>query len=311
MITFEKFKELAQRHNLIPLYNELPADLETPISAFLKIKTGQYDFLYESVVGGEKWARYSFLGTRANKTYQVKDGKLIVTDETGKASQHKESAFSVLRNEFNTYNVYQDPKLPRFFGGAVGYIGYDMIHHFDDIILKNSKDKSVPDLFLFIPETVVIFDNLQQVMKIVCTVSIPDDVSDTDLQELYDDAAGAIDSTQEKLKQALNTKPTADKVSALKESASMDEAAFCKIVDDAKEYIKAGDIFQVVLSLKFQMEAKGLDPMQVYRAIRRINPSPYMFYLQFKDFAVVGASPEVLVRVEDGHVEVRPIGGRR
>lgn len=314
-LTFDQFKELAKKYNLIPIYDALPADFDTPVSAFLKLKTNTYDFLFESVVGGEKWARYSFLGTDPKKIYRLLDGKFEIT-EIGQQpiiKKFQNSPLEVLRDEFEPFEAYQDPSLPRFFGGAVGYFGYDMIRYFEKIDLKNPKDKDLPDLFLILTDTVVIFDNFEQKMKIVNSVSVPQESKDKEaaLKKIYQEALDKIAKIKEKLEVNLEHPYHFDRVKETRESQSINKEDFCQIVEKAREYIKAGDIFQVVLSMRFDLEAKGINPFQVYRSIRRINPSPYMYFLGFQDHCIVGASPEVLVRLEEGKVEVRPIAGTR
>lgn len=314
-LTFEQFKDLAGQYNLIPLYDTLPADLDTPVSAFLKLKTDTYDFLFESVVGGEKWARYSFLGTQPRKIYRLIDGKFEITDVKARKILKNAATdpLETLRMEFDRFQVYQDHKLPRFFGGAVGYFGYDLIRYFEDITLKNPKNKELPDLFLILTDSVVIFDNLEQKMMIVHSVFVPRSAgkSASLLHHLYDEAAKKITAIKEKLQLNLEHPYPFDRVPVTRKAQSMDRGRFCKIVEKAREYIKAGEIFQVVLSLRFELEARGINPFQIYRSLRRINPSPYMYYLGFGDLAIVGASPEVLVRLEEGVVEVRPIAGTR
>jgi len=265
--------------------------------------------------GGEKWARYSFLGTKPKKIFRFLNGQFEI-DELGKGSSVKKfqnCPLEVLREEFENYSAYQDPDLPRFFGGAVGYIGYDMVRYFENIEMKNAKDKDLPDLFMILTDTVVIFDSLQQLMKIVNTVHIPSAAknNEKELKNIYNTALRNISETKDKLDVNLEHPSQFDLAKLTGENESVDEEKFCQIVEQAREYIKAGDIFQVVLSMRFELQAKGINPLQIYRSIRRINPSPYMYYLGFKDLAIVGASPEVLVRLEDDNVEVRPIAGTR
>lgn len=311
-LTFEQFEKLAERYNIIPLYDELPADLDTPVSAYLKIKEGDYGFLFESVVGGEKWARYSFLGTKPYKIYQCKDSQIQITDAENrllKTIPFQENPFFCFREIYDEWKVYEDPDLPRFFGGFVGYFGYDIISYFEKIDFSDLKKDSFPDFYLMLTESLVVFDNLKQVMKVVCPVFLE---SGQDLKKAYEQAKQRIETIQTKLSSPLpkqNEMPVGLEQAKVQEALSKDE--FCQIVEKAKDYIEAGDIFQVVLSNRFEINVDDLDPFWVYRKLRRINPSPYMYYLKLNDISVVGASPEILVRLEEDQVIVRPIAGTR
>lgn len=317
-LSFEKFAELAKSYNLIPLSDEMPADLDTPVSAFLKLKTDEYDFLFESVVGGEKWGRYSFLGTRPKKVYFLEGERLKVYDLRAKTFEDCPfggSPMNALRDMLEDLRPYEDPTLPRFFGGLVGYLSYDMVKNFDAIRLANPRELDVPDMCFLHTDTVVIFDNFGQVMKIVCPVALPLGIkSNTELlKTFYGEACAKIEAVKAALAkpnrpESFVAKPAAG---AGEVQGALSESEFMALVAKAKDYIEAGDIFQVVLSNRFTLSAAGTDPFTVYRRLRRLNPSPYMFYLKIKDLAVVGASPEILVRLEDDKVTVRPIAGTR
>lgn len=294
MLTFLQFKRLCKQYNLIPLSTTLPADLDTPVSVFLKIRENRYDFLFESVVGGEKWARFSFLGTGAQRVFNQKNGL---------------KSFLQLKNFLKGLKVYQ-ADLPRFFGGAVGTIGYDMVAHFDNIKLKGCGKGHVPEFFMFIPKVVVIFDNLSQVMRVLSCVFVPQGSKAKGLKKLYEQGCYDIQGVVKKIKAVGKLVPPA-KLTRGTKKLSHTRKNFCRLVEKAKDYILAGDIFQVVLSLKYEFKAKGLKAFDVYRSLRRINPSPYMFFLQLGNVAIAGASPEVLLRVEGKKIEVRPIAGTR
>lgn len=313
-LNFEEFLTVAKTHSLVPLYSSLPADLDTPVSAFLKLKSDRLDFLFESVVGGEKWARYSFLGTGIKRLYTLSGDHVAVTDAHGVTFKlpFQNSPFEVLRDEFKDLNAYQDPKLPRFFGGYVGYFGYDIVNRFEKISEKNGTD-SLSDFMLMLADDIVIFDNLDQEMRVVSCVMIPQNAHNNEavLHDLYGQACIRISRIKEKLKHNSLDLTTDHNPVMGKVTQNQNEQVYCKHVRQAKDYIEAGDIFQVVLSLRCDIETQNLDPFEVYRAIRRINPSPYMYYLRFDDLKIIGASPELLVRVEDGVVEVRPIAGTR
>jgi anthranilate synthase component 1 len=318
-LTFEQFSALAASCNLIPLCDDLPADLDTPVSAFLKLRTGEYDFLFESVVGGEKWARYSFLGTQPRTVYALTGGRLQAYDVA--AQKFEEIPFSgnpldVFRSRFKALRPYQDPGLPRFFGGLVGYLSYDTVKRFERVALALPSSNGVPEMCFLETDTVVIFDNLKQVMKVVASVRIPNGADAVALRGIYDAACATVAGIKTKLLSV----PAVSFLSKGELSSKTDEkdvvpavsrADFCAMVEAAKEYILAGDVFQVVLSNRFELDADGIDPFEVYRRLRRVNPSPYMFFLQFQDLKIAGASPEILVRLEDGKIAVRPIAGTR
>lgn len=318
-LSFEQFVALAASHDLIPLCDDLPADLDTPVSAFLKLRTGEYDFLFESVVGGEKWARYSFLGTKPRTVYSLSGGRLQAYDTVKKKSEDiafEGNPLDVFRARFKNLRSYQDPDLPRFFGGLVGYLSYDMVKYFEPIALTKPAAAVVPEMCFLESDAVVIFDNLKQLMKVVASVRLPRGASTATLKALYDEAASKIAA----IKTVLLSVPAMTFLAKgdLPERAAADSVApavsrddFCAMVEAAKEFIQAGDIFQVVLSNRFEMPAADIDPFEVYRRLRRVNPSPYMFFLQFGDLKIAGASPEILVRLEDGRIEVRPIAGTR
>lgn len=323
---FEQFKALAKNHNLIPVHESLPADLDTPISAFGKIRTGKYDFLYESVVGGEKWARYSFLGTRPKKIYQLVNGEFFcVQDQRTEKMVFKKSPLEIFRKEFESLNVYQDPALPRFFGGVVGYIGYDAVKYFENLSLKNKRKPDLPELCMMLTDSVVIFDNVGQIMRIVNSVFLSDEIrkNQKKLREVYDESVGKVEDLKKRLRAVSSSLSSRESLREAKGGREISSPAFgsfemtdteqeyCTKVLKAKKYIEAGDIFQVVPSLRFEMPAARIDSFDVYRSLRRINPSPYMYYLVLDDIHVAGASPEVLVRLEGNVVEVRPIAGTR
>lgn len=319
-LTCEQFVELAQKYNVIPLFDTLPADLDTPVSAFLKIRTRKYDFLLESVIGGEKWGRYSFLGTAPRKVFLLKNDAFEVIDDDGETSliTFSGNPLHVLRDEFSDLCVYSEPHLPRFFGGFVGFFGYDMVRAFDGINLNKPKTLDLPDLAFMMTDTVVIFDGFEQVMKIVNAVVIPEALKKQPLElaVLYDTACDKIAATRSQLLKPLVSEESAESFDgthpgALSFTSPVSEDEFCRRVEKAKTYIEAGDIFQVVLSLRFELASDDINMLKVYRALRRINPSPYMYYLHLDDTIITGASPEILTRIEDGKITVRPIAGTR
>ncbi|MBI4412275.1 MAG: anthranilate synthase component I [Deltaproteobacteria bacterium] len=313
-LTFEKFQEMAEKGNLIPLSQEIPADLETPVSAFLKIRTFKNDFLLESVVGGEKWGRFSFLGTEPRALFKSK-GHDIEIFEGHKRSHFRVSSnpLDALKEFLSRFNPVVLPDLPRFFGGAVGYLAYDMVRSFENLPQTAVDELKVFDACFFITDTVIIFDNFRQVIIIVANVFIDPEKSK---KVLYEEGLHKIEKLVKKLQQPLPPqqfrylRPVEKSSQEVVLKATRTEEEFCALVEKAGEYIAAGDIFQVVLSTRFEGKT-AVPPFELYRAIRRMNPSPYLYFLQYEDLTLVGASPEVMVRLEDGKVELRPIAGTR
>jgi anthranilate synthase component I len=310
--TFEEFKECASRGNLIPVYKEILADLDTPVSAYMKIGGEPYSFLLESVEGGDKWARYCFLGCGPSIIIETKGSNVTVRNNGVDQKINVEGAIplSVLKEILSRYQPVDMPGLPRFSGGAVGFISYDMVRYFENLPDQTEDDLDIPDSIFIITDTLLIFDNVNQTIKVVSNAH----TEGCDLEEVYQETLGKIDALEKKLRQPV------PQVSVGTPGASADEDPriesnfakehFKEAVLKAKRYIHEGDAIQVVLAqrLKFDLQQ---DPFTIYRALRTINPSPYMYYLNFGDVQVVGSSPEVLVRLEGDDVEVRPIAGTR
>jgi anthranilate synthase component 1 len=305
----EEFQELTKQGTLIPVYCEILADMETPVSAYKKIATGKYSFLLESMEGGEKWARFSFIGSnpalifrsKANTVELIKDGTLYESIKT-------DNPLDVLKGIMDKYQLVEVKGIPRFCGGAVGYASYDMVRFIEHLPPETEDDLDLFDSIFLITETLLIFDNLTNTIKIVCNVHIDEE----------EDIPGVYQQAQDKIAAiiALLRRPSAyDEIEPLGSepieiSSNLEPEHFKNIVDQAKIAITAGEIIQVVLSQRFETPLQG-DPFNVYRALRRVNPSPYMYYLTFDDLIIVGASPEVLVRVEGEQIELRPIAGTR
>lgn len=301
--TFELFFEKAKEGNLIPVYREILADTETPVSAFLKIKEGDYAYLLESVEGGEKWGRYSFLGT--NPSIVIRGaGHTVEIIESGHCQRlHNENPLQVLKNIMARFKPVHIEGLPRFSGGAVGFIGYEGVRFFESTPFKSEQKET--DFFFMFTNTFLVFDNLKHKIKIVANAFI----DDCDLKEAYQKSVAKIDATIARFDLPLK------KVNRLPSTVSlpvpnMSKEAFIQSVHKAKEFIRAGDIFQVQLSQCFTIPIYS-DPFVVYRTLRNINPSPYMYYLEAGSLHLVGTSPEVLVRLEGKRAETRPIAGTR
>ncbi len=313
MITpsFDLFCKKAKEGNLIPVYREILADTETPVSAFLKIRTSAgAAYLLESVEGGEKWGRYSFLGTSPSITIKG-SGNIVTVTEGGRCEVFNESPLQILKKVLARFKPVPDLNLPRFSGGAIGFIGYEGVRFFDSIQFKTPETagrEKMPDFFFLITDTVLIFDNLKQTIKIVSNALVEEGT----LKETYEKAVSKIDACTKQLGasgvvSALEAVAPADVVTP---KSNISKEAFLSAVGKAKEYICAGDIFQVQISQRFSTPLR-CDPLMIYRALRGINPSPYMYYLQLDSLHLVGTSPEVLVRLEGRRVETRPIAGTR
>ncbi|MDZ4183912.1 MAG: anthranilate synthase component I [Desulfuromonadales bacterium] len=302
-----RFVELSSQGNLIPVWREILADMETPVSAFRKIDQGSASFLLESIEGGEKWARYSFLGS-GERIFRCR-GELIELLE-GERIVHSFTApdpLAALRDFMLPFQPVQLDELPRFCGGAVGYLGYDMVRFIEKLPDGNPREIESYDACFLLTEKLLIFDNMRQKIKVVCNVHIQ---PDEDPVDAYARGTREIDSLIASLRTPLPAPPEPFSAKKTELIPNFSATSFHAAVEKCKEYIRAGDIFQVVLSQRFSGELT-VDPFDIYRALRTINPSPYMFYLRFGETLVIGASPEVLVRKEGSRVEVRPIAGTR
>jgi anthranilate synthase component 1 len=284
--------------------------METPVSAFRKIDLDGFSFLLESVEGGEKWGRFSFLGSEPAVVIESKDDQVrLLRDGAVVENRTGVDPLDFAKEQMSTFRIVSDPELPRFVGGAVGYIGYDMVRFFEEIPEIPKEDSGFPDMLLMIMRDLLIFDNMEQKILIVSNVFLDDGMSPLDA---YRQAEERIDQ----LIQRLNVPCEIVNLSLPREveleipRSSFSKERFCKAVQRAKDYIVAGDIIQVVLSQRFHAKLKN-DPFDIYRVLRTVNPSPYMFFLRMGSIQIVGSSPEVLVRVEGDQVEVRPIAGTR
>jgi len=301
--TKQEFIKLSKKGNLIPVCREINADMETPVSAYKKIE-GKNSFLLESIEGGEKIARYSFLGT-SDMIFRSK-GNNIEMSEGGKTRKIKGEPFDMLKHILGHYKAVKLPKIPRFSGGAVGYIAYDMVRYIENIPDKNPDDLKLPQMLFLIADTVLAFDHVKKKIIVIANALTGDDPGRS-----YEKAKKRIDAVVKKLgKKLKQEKPKTKKGKEVKIRSNMTKNEYEGAVSKAKEYISAGDIIQVVPSQRFETAFKGA-PFDVYRALRAINPSPYMYYLNFGSLKIIGSSPEVMVRYENGTATVRPIAGTR
>jgi anthranilate synthase component 1 len=306
---FEQLK--ARGYNLIPVSREIVADLETPVSAFLKVARGDYAFLLESVRGGEKWGRYTFLGAEPAMVIRARANRMdIIRPARGVEVRSVTNCFQELRAEMKRYRAPEVPGLPRFFGGAVGFLAYDIVRCFEKIPETAEDDLGVPDLCMMITDTMLMFDNVRQTLRIIANVPV-DQFEST--RAAYQSAQIKIEEIVRRLREPV-APPHLEGAAAVANdktiASNTTREGYMAMVSAAKEYIAAGDIIQVVPSQRFEAPLTA-HPFNIYRSLRTINPSPYMFYLRLGDVTLVGASPEVMVRVEGRDITLRPIAGTR
>lgn len=311
--SLKEFLKLSNKANVIPVYKEINADLDTPVSAFLKMGHSDYAFLLESVEGQEKIARYSFLGSRPALIIKTKGRKIDISYPQKKKAKRfltKSTPLDEIKNIMKGFKAVHVKGLPRFYGGVVGYIGYDMVRFFEDIPDNNTDDLKLPDSIFMLTDTILIFDHVNHTIKIVSNVILPaKNLSLSGKKKLYFKALKDIEAIHIQLNKPISekVKEAAGKIAV---ESNMTQKQFCDMVNRGKRYIKSGDIIQVVLSQRFKARADK-KPFDIYRSLRSLNPSPYMFFLKLKDMNLIGASPEMLVRCEDGIVQTRPIAGTR
>jgi len=298
---------MAAKGNIVPVYAEIMADLLTPVSAYINIAQGKrHSFLLESVEGGERIARYSFLGVTPYSVFKSKGDRYEID-----GTAYKGDPLKAIDRIFQRFRVAGAEGLPPFIGGGVGFFGYDIVRHIEELPIRAEDDLGFPDISFMFTDSILIFDHLKHKIKIVCCARIE---KGRPLREIYKEACDRIESLygelwsprfmkQEAARREKRGKPVRFKTNMTKEQ-------FKKNVKTAKEYIRAGDIFQVVLSQRFSAKV-DVPPFDIYRELRSVNPSPYMFYLQLDDIALVGASPEALVTVRGRDITVRPIAGTR
>ncbi len=304
-------KELSTKYNIIPITMEVYADMETPISLFKRFENSEYCFLLESVEGGEKWARYSFIGKNPFLVVKSYGEKTYVQKKNGEITEKTGNPIEILRKMMEEYNGADLPMLPRFNGGAVGFFGYDLIRYFENLPNINEDDLNLPESHFMFTDEVIVFDHLKQKIHIIVNLHV-----NGDIERSYNRTVERIKKIYEEIietrfKLVDNFKPDfTAKNNKIEVRSNMTKEEFCQNVIRAKQYIVDGDIFQVVLSQRLCVETEQ-EPFNVYRVLRVINPSPYMYCLKFKDYSLVGSSPEMLVRVENGIAETCPIAGTR
>jgi anthranilate synthase component 1 len=313
---FDQFLTLARQGNVVPVYRQLIGDTLTPVSAFCKIQEGDWAFLFESVVNGERLGRYSFLGAGPFLRFQAFDNRVQI-QRTGKAAEQREVAdpLKLLEEILAAYRAPHVPGLPRFAGGAVGYAGYDAVRYVERLPHPPVDDRQLPDLCFALYDRMVIFDHINKTVAAVAHAHLPgSSVSEQEAARCYREACARVDRLVERLQQGVADLQLTD-IAAAGETRRPHHSNFApgdfeRAVEKSKEYIKAGDIFQVVLSQRLTTETRAR-PFDIYRTLRVVNPSPFMFYLKAGPICLVGASPEIMARVEGDLLTIRPLAGTR
>jgi len=305
--TSKEFKQLSKEYNLIPIYKEIRADLDTPLSIYLKLAKNSYSFLLESITGGENLARYSIIGINPRKI--IKTGK---NEKLGEVDPLLE-----VKNEINSYKVPEIKKLPPFTGGAVGYISYDSVSYFEDTVIKNKKgDLEVPESIFLLTESLVVFDHVKQTIFIIVYTKINnDDNSEKTYKKAVENIDKIIEQINKPVPKSFNVSLDIEKESSREQlieqyEKNMTKEQYSEAVQKCIDNIYSGEIIQVVFSqrLSKKTEASAID---IYRCLRTINPSPYMFMFNFEDFQIIGASPELLIKANNEEISVHPIAGSR
>lgn len=318
--SFEEFAALAQNHTVVPVYRQLVGDTLTPVSAFTLIRDGDWAFLFESVVGGERIGRYSFLGAEPFRKIEAYGQRVRIQE--GQADWQESTHTDPLRlleEMVAAYRAPHLPGLPRFVGGAVGYAGYDTVRYVERLPNAPPDDRGLPDLSFGFYDHMMVFDHITKTIAVVAHAQVGE-AANQDLRAIYDATCARVDALVARLQAPVSTLSLKDiDVSAQGDlrkgplgryRSNFTPKGFEDAVRHAIEYINAGDIFQVVLSQRFSTETQA-KPFDVYRALRVLNPSPFMFYVASGPVTLVGASPEILCRVDSGEVTIRPLAGTR
>lgn len=311
-LTVEEVDALRGQGNMVPIYREIMADMETPVSAYLKIAEGPYSFLLESVEGGERLARYSFIGTDPYLTVRLEDGVAYANHAGYKQEIPYTDPLVALQTFLAPYKPVDIPDLPLFLGGAVGYLSYEAVRYFENIPVARNNPNNDPDGVYMFVDTMIVFDHLQRRVKVVAHVHLDDS---TPVERAYDQATARIEALAARLVSGRPNVPVTDiefHETSVRERAvhNISREYYDEMIARAKEDITAGDIFQVVLSQRVEVDTAA-HPFTLYRALRTVNPSPFMFYLQVGDEQIVGASPEALIRLDHRTLTTHPIAGTR
>jgi anthranilate synthase component 1 len=309
--TLADANQLAAGHKLVPVYRRLLSDSLTPVSAFHLLDHGGYASLFESVIGGEKVGRYTFVAMDPFLSLTARGNQVTIKSEQGEETLTIEDPLDELRRRLAEFPAAHLPELPPFTGGAIGYCAYDVVRYVEKLEHPPQDDRGLPDLCFGLVDRMLVFDNVNKTLYVIAMARV--DKFPGDFPAAYADAQQRVDEWVEKLTQAAALPPVdihrSNKLS-LQFTSNTTSAAFQTAVKKCVEYIRAGDIFQVVLSQRLQLEL-NCDPFEVYRTLRVVNPSPFMFFLRTPETTLVGSSPEVMCRVQEGTVTVRPLAGTR
>lgn len=309
---FDAFQQLAEGVELVPVYRRLLGDTLTPVSAFHKIDTGPTACLFESVIGGEKVGRYSFLAADPFLQIEARGREVTVVDDSGKQTFTADDPLEELKTRVEAIRSATLPELPPFTSGAVGYAGYDVIRYSENLPNAPENDRDLPDLAFAFYDHMVVFDHVNKTNVVIAMARL--DKFDRDLRAAYADAQQRVDQIVAQLECPDTTLPPADIATGgaptIQYKSNFTQAAFEEAVRKCVEYIRAGDIFQVVISQRLELDIR-CEPFEIYRTLRVVNPSPFMFYLRTPGVTLVGSSPEIMVRVVEGKVTVRPLAGTR
>ncbi len=303
-----QFKAFAKDANIIPVWKEVAVDFDTPVSLFAKLGKGKYSFLLESLEGGKKWGRYSFIGLRPFLVYTCKGNDIFTEINGERKALSASNPIDALREIMAQFSPAEVPGLPRFYGGAVGYLGYDMVRFMEHLPENLPDTMDFNDAVVMFPGLVLAYDNIRQTLKIVACLNLkPGD----DVESVYSKGLKAIDDVIRRIETGLDyPRSPYDQVPATELTPEVSQERFETIVRKAKEYIRAGDVIQVVVSQRFSGR-NFIPTFDLYRSLRRINPSPYLYYLHMGDEVIIGSSPEILVRLTGHEINLRPIAGTR
>ncbi|MBN1513924.1 MAG: anthranilate synthase component I [Phycisphaerae bacterium] len=305
------FDSLARKCNTVPVYSQLLSDQLTPVSAFARLaEANEHAFLLESVVGGEKIARYSFIAAGPIAVFEATRNTVTITEGQAVRTTEAGDPLAVLEEMLRGYRAAHLPELPRFVGGAVGYSGYDAARYYERLPNAPVDDRGLPDMLFGLYDTMVIFDHVQKLIKVVAHAHVDRDGADGGYTKATETIARIVDTLAAPRPEPITFMPPGAGPSGRQFTSNFERPAFEAAVERCREYIRAGDIFQVVLSQRLTVDTQAT-PFCIYRALRTINPSPFMFYLKTPKVTQVGASPEVLCRVENRVVTSRPLAGTR
>ena len=311
-LSLDEFKSLSKEYNVIPIVKEIVLDIDTPVSVFLKNHSpDRFSYILESVEKGENKGRFSFIGSSKPVYIMTKNNHVLKYDKGKVELKTTNDPIEALKEFVADYKPAPVKDLPPFWGGFVGYIGYDIIHFYEPIPDTNPDTLKLPDVFMFLSDEVIAFDNVNNTIKIIVSAIVNEN---SNLEEVYNTSLQKINQIEEKLKAEKKIKrislPENLDVSLEGWKSNFKKEEFLQAVAKAKEYIREGDIIQVVLSQRFSKPLNA-EPIDIYRAVRVINPSPYLFYIDLNDIKLIGSSPEILVSVKDNKILTKPIAGTR